>query len=864
MAEKFLQHRQFESHTRTRQASTSSSDHSFITNDKSTSSYPRQQRVSPAVGVQQPPPGVVSEQSRRRSSKQTSLGSREKPAKGSSMTMAGTSDTAGEVTYTPTTHRISKAKKGKKVHVCEYPGCGKVFTRAEHRKRHEANHNPEPAFQCRFEDCQKPFHRADLLARHMEKQHEMPSDGTRISRSQRSTSEASSNPPGGAYMPHTVGQPQPATPQPMSHDTMAITSIIEHPLHNELSMAELAPSGIGPLPLSYRPEWPYGPMRSGDSPLYSSDSCSSPMSDYPSAQIPYQSFQPHEVIQRPPSTISDASFNQGPIASPLSTGPTFSASWGTFDPVPTYDGACVPTVRISRDLDCPLSPLRTDLDSDPSLQLPITNMDGQQRHPIRNQPPPSADMDMGQTRLLMIHDPKTKHYVDCYWQHFHPLFPVVHLPTFMSTIPHPLLAASMVVVGAQFSPRPEAKQYSASLHAACVNMMSNKEPVTSRSPISDLQATIHLEIFTRWRTRCAKLNSLRASPRFKSLYHSLVADQDWLRMNHASLHQALPPSSAPAQLQIAYRRWVNHECRRRVLVAAFVLDTQHSHLLQLPPSLIDTVEGDGLDLPFPTSAETWACTDIPTWRNLIASQQVFSLSSLDQNPPLMDPFRSSLLTCYQIHCLCASNGPSPKDLVYHPVKAHVLPTKLSHHSFSLSTHTPIHALVITASESWLFGTKITEEAVWLESKATLRKWVDSDGAMEAVWHAAALLRLTFQHRSHQPQQQPYEAGYLHDLYCLYIAALVCWAFGHGVTITKARPELSADNAEMLAANYLQAMDVTDWRGIRNVAGTIRASTKGLLEWVRLRIGELGMGGLVNGAEDVLFGLVQGESELVGF
>ncbi|KAL9137604.1 MAG: hypothetical protein Q9175_001193 [Cornicularia normoerica] len=31
----------------------------------------------------------------------------------------------GEITYTPTTHRISKAKKGKKVHACEYPGCTK-------------------------------------------------------------------------------------------------------------------------------------------------------------------------------------------------------------------------------------------------------------------------------------------------------------------------------------------------------------------------------------------------------------------------------------------------------------------------------------------------------------------------------------------------------------------------------------------------------------------------------------------------------------------------------------------------------------------------------------------------------------------
>lgn len=30
------------------------------------------------------------------------------------------------VTYTPATHRISKAKKGKRVHACQFPGCPKV------------------------------------------------------------------------------------------------------------------------------------------------------------------------------------------------------------------------------------------------------------------------------------------------------------------------------------------------------------------------------------------------------------------------------------------------------------------------------------------------------------------------------------------------------------------------------------------------------------------------------------------------------------------------------------------------------------------------------------------------------------------
>jgi hypothetical protein len=39
--------------------------------------------------------------------------------------MLGYIDRADTVTYTPTTHRISKAKKGKPVHYCEF-GCGKV------------------------------------------------------------------------------------------------------------------------------------------------------------------------------------------------------------------------------------------------------------------------------------------------------------------------------------------------------------------------------------------------------------------------------------------------------------------------------------------------------------------------------------------------------------------------------------------------------------------------------------------------------------------------------------------------------------------------------------------------------------------
>lgn len=79
---------------------------------------------------------------------------------------------------------------------------------------------------------------------------------------------------------------------------------------------------------------------------------------------------------------------------------------------------------------------------------------------------------MGQTSILKVYDTKY-HYLECYWRYFHPLFPIVHLATFLSTTPKPLLADSMVVIGAQSSPRPDAKQYSASLYTACLRMMSD-------------------------------------------------------------------------------------------------------------------------------------------------------------------------------------------------------------------------------------------------------------------------------------------------------------------------------------------------------------------------------------------------------
>ncbi|KAK4164480.1 hypothetical protein QBC43DRAFT_288730 [Cladorrhinum sp. PSN259] len=70
------------------------------------------------------------------------------------------------VRLTPITGRVSRAKKGVPVHVCEICKPHKTFTRAEHLRRHQLGHGT-PQFQC--PGCDRAFHRQDLLTRHQQK-----------------------------------------------------------------------------------------------------------------------------------------------------------------------------------------------------------------------------------------------------------------------------------------------------------------------------------------------------------------------------------------------------------------------------------------------------------------------------------------------------------------------------------------------------------------------------------------------------------------------------------------------------------------------------------------------------------------------
>ncbi|KAG2418127.1 hypothetical protein HFD88_001228 [Aspergillus terreus] len=163
------------------------------------------------------------------------------------------------ITYTPTTHRISKAKKGKRVHACEFPGCTKVFTRAEHRRRHELNHNPEACFRCTYPSCKKAFHRPDLLSRHMER-HELEAQMNQPHWTQQQNHAPIVSEPAPSYAPkRTPTDTHPSSfltaPSTQPQHTMSIGSIVGPAIHPDLaSDCGLIWNGMGAAAASSEPQ----------------------------------------------------------------------------------------------------------------------------------------------------------------------------------------------------------------------------------------------------------------------------------------------------------------------------------------------------------------------------------------------------------------------------------------------------------------------------------------------------------------------------------------------------------------------------------------------------------------------------------
>ena len=304
------------------------------------------------------------------------------------------------------------------------------------------------------------------------------------------------------------------------------------------------------------------------------------------------------------------------------------------------------------------------------------------------------------------------------------------------------------------------------------------------------------------------------------------------------------------------------------MLFAFILETQQVMLTQ-EGSPTRHIISEELDLPFPCDSMLWESGSAPEWRLNNAAERTYCLTEAADTALLsgrpMDLFQSTAVLC---HFLSYPNSARKSDNKLHVLQDCLHNTKndelnrglLTYHALVMAKKTPLAALLAVSGESWILGHKLSEEADFHAFKATLRAWADNAGdASQAVWHATALLRGVMRN----------DGGIyaLHEQWSIYLAALVCWAFGF-VAQPCADPltamwdfaaEVPVEDQEMWG--YLSAMDKPSWEFMAEVP--MRWRTAGLLECVRRRISGP-MGGLLNEAQSVLARLVEGISTLSHF
>lgn len=689
---------------------------------------------------------------------------------------------------------------------------------------------------------------------------------------------------------------------PMSSASPVIASAIHPDLAGDYSL----PWNGMEIPLQPRPTVFGNHIRDSpdDLPFYSSpDTCGSPASDAAGYVLPpHPSSAPTSVME--PFAYSELS------ASPLQL-PAATREWDGLDIVSSapnmmplaVDGNQMihPVGEPSSHLGVKLHRTSTDFVPEPTLPIPLSNLDGDEWFALRRELTSAPGVLSGDDGMEIIDTIKWQDCFECYWREFHPLFPIIHRPTFFSTKPSPLLSGAMVAIGSQFDTRPNAKEYSLALLEACIKLLAKRPPITSRSRVTDIQAVFLLEYLSKFRSRKA---DVQISHRFRSLYGSFMQDRHWVHVNPLAVLNTMPPDSSQDALKKAQNFWLEHETRRRVLQASFILDVHQSKLFGQPSISVQPSSNafnmrphilQASKIPFPCSSELWESKDSAQWLSL--SRHFISLSlpsaavSINRLPGLrpegFDQFQASLLLAYGYSSYSVTEGDGSSN---DPLNALITALQdqnrtdsatsphskvlFTYHTFMAVHHAPLHTILTVSGESWIFNQKLAQEGEFRNAKTKLRQWVsDTDDVKKAIWHAVRALRYVVDgtewyastttnpiwNSSLQSVKTPVAGPpmMLQAAWSIYICVLICWAYGFDPNyIAQSEAEHQPDDPANEARAYIHSMIslAPTWEHIShtNIPTTVRCNIYPLLRYIRLtQLHEGRAGGLLNEANRVL-------------
>jgi hypothetical protein len=688
-----------------------------------------------------------------------------------------------------------------------------------------------------------------------------------------------------------ISSPQADRSAPRSSGGLSIGSLVHPQQDYRYNLGTPAFSGFARQQIHFVP----GFSSSDESLFYTPESSQSPVSEY------YGRYQHRQSIS---SSSSVAAFDAS-APSPLISG-TIPQPWAPTTGPPTNilpstlldDGAYIPV--------CP--PFHgfgayTEADqspADPTLPIPLSDLDGIEWSVIRRELSNASGIQSGDPSADLC-DTIRWHCLDHYWQYFHPSFPVVHRPTFLPTKPSPLLASAMVAIGSQYDSRPDAKVYSLTLLEIATKLLRRRDNITSRSRLSDLQTVFLLEVLSKY---CARRVEVEMSARFRSLFASLDQARRTLATDPLAVFRTLRKDRSAEDVQRAHKFWLEHETRRRILQASTVLDLQQVILFEQPATIVShdrpRRSGPGqlrLNVSLPSAEELWETSPIDDW---IAMASESDASPATKGGP-KDKQPGAKLDYFQIQVSLANNPAISLDqLLPRNDQSGESASRLvfNRHTRDMARNTPIRQLLVVSGESWLMGKKLENEAEFQDAKLNLRAWVTSNRESRvALWHATQLLRSRAKFTSGPTNTELSvsleDTHMLQEPWAMYIAALVCWAYGFsastmlengdtgsGANSTVSEPNSNPSRGSSLAAThpvvldpleaaycmrtYLQSTNVKTVDELLLLDQQIFSRMHGILEIVRLNKIAHCLGGLMNEAERVLYRLVEGRSRLSHF
>jgi hypothetical protein len=274
------------------------------------------------------------------------------------------------------------------------------------------------------------------------------------------------------------------------------------------------------------------------------------------------------------------------------------------------------------------------------------------------------------------------------------------------------------------------------------------------------------------------------------------------------------PSNALAGLESEWIRWVDTEARSRLLNSMFVIDihqTIYHGQSQSRPGC-DEVKAQ---LIFPSVGSLWSAPTAEEWQSRKYPLGLVNNAAKPLPVVLSDLlagnfFTSDFFAEFVIISALASQLPAHDHTAWSDIHSNntqpeldnlkrLFPNSLISQTYIAISYTPLYDLLAVAGDTWVFGHKATPPPAFHTSQAQIGSWSSSLAAAYATHHACKILSLALS----QPEGT---SRFLSDYWGLYVASLICWAFGHSYPSIDRRPFRPKINSPLAINNILNTDD----------------------------------------------------------